>query len=444
MTINALAEVNFNFLRQHNVLVAVSGGVDSVVLLHLLYIKKINIHIAHCNFQLRGEESDSDEAFVRQLANHYQIPVHIARFETKKYAQTNKISIQIAARKLRYEWFEELRKTHQLDFIATAHHASDFTETIFINLLRGTGIEGLHGIKKQNGHIIRPLLAYTREQIMSYAQENAISWREDSSNSSDKYTRNLLRHEVIPILKTINPALENTMLENAARIEAVEQVFMGIIAEIRAKCITQANGLDIPIDLLGSDIQTSTVKLHYLLREYGFNYYTAKEIANSLEGISGKVFYSSTHQLIKDRNYLLLRLAKPEVVPNTIEITKNDTQFTVEGITFDFLLLNTPPATMSYSPDKVMIDADLLHFPLTIRRWQKGDKFRPLGMKGFKKISDFLIDTKVALPDKEKVYLLCEKENIVWIIGYRLDDRYKVSSTTKSYLCISKLSEKKS
>ena len=421
------------FYRDQKILVAVSGGVDSVVLLHLMKKLEVECAVAHCNFHLRGEESDADTIFVQQLAENWQIPFHTIDFKTKDYAKKNKQSIEMAARELRYNWFEELCKEYHYDYIAVGHHADDVAETVLINLCRGTGIHGLTGIKAKLGKVIRPLLPFSRQELLEYAKQNQIDFREDSTNQETDFVRNKIRHQVLPVLEKINPGIRKTMSENVQRFREVEKIYNHSIENQKKNIIQyKEDQIQISIQKLQNLVAPSSY-LFEILSSYGFHHRDVKQIAKSLDSISGKRFYSATHQVLRDRDYLLL---------SPIEIKKEDQEFELqknEEELHEPLFLQTKVFAKSenfqFPKEKTTacFDLDTLHFPLKIRKWKQGDTFCPIGMKGKKKkLSDFFIDQKFTLQEKENTWLLISNEQIVWVIGHRMDDNFKISATTKS------------
>lgn len=421
------------FYRDEKILVAVSGGVDSVVLLYLLKQMEIDCAIVHCNFHLRGDESDGDFEFVKVLAEQYGIPFYSKDFNTKEYASENKQSIEMAARELRYEWFEQLRELFSYNYIAVGHHADDVAETVLINLVRGTGIHGLTGIKAKLGKIIRPLLPFTRMELEAYAKENNLQYREDSTNKETDFVRNKIRHQIIPILEEINPSIRKTMTENVARFREVEQIYNDVIEENRLHLVFQRDDqLMISIQRL-QELPSPSSHLFEILSPYGFHHRDVKMIAKSLDSISGKRFYSSTHQLLRDRKYLILSNLE-EVDQNKYEIAEADNEIE-SPIEMEASFINrTPDFKFPTTPQIACFDANKLKFPLLIRKWKEGDQFRPIGMKGTKKVSDYFIDKKFSLSDKENTWLLCSGERIMWVVGHRMDDRFKITDkTTKIY-----------
>jgi tRNA(Ile)-lysidine synthase len=431
------------FSKKDKILVAISGGLDSVVLTDLLsqlsQVWELDIMLAHCNFHLRGAESDGDEAFVMSLAQSYGINCFVQHFDTQTLAKENSTSIQITARTLRYAWFEQLRQAHSFDYIATAHHHNDSLETVLLNLTRGTGMAGLRGIPVKNNHIIRPLLFATREEIEQYAQNKQIQWREDSSNQQNKYYRNLIRNEVIPLLKKINPNLEHTFAQTLERTQAVEHIFLDQVAIFKQKHLTQKQQ-EVWIDLAGLQNNPPTLNiLHQILQDYGFQYLQSKDILATLHKESGKQFTSHTHLLVKDRTAFIispLNFSTPK--KHTIEA---DTQI-LETEDFHFTFSQIADLThfeIPKNPQMACLDFDALQFPLSIRTWQEGDYFYPLGMNHQQKISDFFINQKIPLSQKARIPLLCSGNDIVWVIGYRLDNRFKISQDTKKVFLVQHL-----
>lgn len=421
------------FYRDEKILVAVSGGVDSVVLLDLLCEMEVECGVAHCNFHLRGDESDGDFEFVKNLASKKDLAFYSKDFDTKKYATENKISIEMAARDLRYDWFKELREVFDYKYIAIGHHADDVAETVLINLARGTGIHGLSGIKSKLGKIVRPLLPFPRKKLLEYAKENSIEFREDSTNAETDFIRNKIRHQIMPVLEEINPAIRNTMTENVQRFREVEQIYNRVIEENRLHLVfTRENQLLISIPKL-KELLAPVSNLFELLSPYGFHHRDVRKIAGSIHGISGKLFYSATHQLLRDREYLILTEIS-ESNKNQYLILEEDSTLEIPLEMKISKLDRTPEFQFPTNPKIACFDFNLLKFPLRLRKWKDGDSFRPIGMKGKKKISDFFIDQKFSLQEKENTWLLFSGSNIMWVLGHRMDDRFKITnSTTKIF-----------
>ncbi|MDO9187109.1 MAG: tRNA lysidine(34) synthetase TilS [Bacteroidia bacterium] len=454
------------FSSTEKVLLTVSGGIDSVLMCELFHKAGLNFGIAHCNFQLRAEESDDDETFVNTIAEKYNVPFHYIKFNTSLYAKKNKVSIQIAARDLRYQWFEDIRKEYKYNYIATAHHQDDSIETFFINLIRGTGISGLHGILPKHGRIIRPMLFTTKNEIEVYVKKHKLKYREDSSNASDKYVRNKIRHYVTPVLKELNPGFENTFNKTINHLREVELIYKNDIETKRSKIVKQEkNNILISIKQL-KKLQPIATYLYEFLKPYHYNESTVEEIVLALDGESGKQFFSNTYRLIKDREFLIIeqrkenqeiRSKKQELRIKSQEtgiknqelrnkkpdpgLDKKDSEIKVlinqKAIDLDNLKLsfksevNNLATEIQKSASIAYLDLEKLEFPLEIRKWQKGDVFYPFGMKGKKKLSDFFIDKKLSLNQKENAWLLTSKGKIAWVIGQRIDNRFKITEKTR-------------
>ena len=383
-----------------------------------------NVELAHCNFKLRGKESDEDEYFVRELANKYGVKYHVNSFETQKYASEQKISIQMAARDLRYKWFDELLAVNNLDFVITAHHKDDNVETFFINLIRGTGVNGLCGIKAKNKKIIRPLLEISRQEIESYLTKNKIKYRNDSSNSEVKYLRNKIRHQLMPLLKEMNPNIEQIITNEIFVLDGVSKVFQEQMTAIKERLLVQKEGIyKLNISEL-IELQHLEVILFEILKPFGFS--EVDQIIKAINSQSGKQFFSDTYQLIIDREQIIISALEnhqEDIEIREIEIEiKNPLTMKFAG-SLDF--------SLNKNPNVAKLDFDKLSFPLKLRKWKNGDKFKPLGMRNFKKVSDFFIDEKYSILAKQKQWILCSEDDIVWIVGNRIDDRYKIETHTK-------------
>ena len=419
--------VNFPELLENHFLVACSGGVDSVVLAHLCSLNKMDFSIVHCNFQLRGYESDMDAFFVEDLARKLGKKIYIKDFDTDSYVNINKVSLQMAARELRYRWFEELMKKNKIKTLVTAHHADDNLETFIINLSRGTGIKGLTGIPAKTSNISRPLLIFSRAQIMQFAEIKNISWREDHSNLDKKYLRNKIREDVIPRLRELHPGFLGNYEATRANLEGSAALLENYLAEIKQELFQQEDDLiRIPINAL-LKLDPIKVYMYELFHQYGFKEWN--DVVGLLTASSGKEIYSQTHRLLKDRQYLLLQ----PLHPSTIE------KFKIDAASGTI----TKPINMKIDEVKAMgeqskrilyVDKETLNHKLSIRKWEKGDYFYPFGMNGTKKVSKFYKDEKLDLISKEKQWLLCSGDAIVWIIGRRGDDRFKVTPETKNIL----------
>lgn len=408
------------------ILLAVSGGVDSVVLVRLFKDAGFNFAIAHCNFQLRGSESDGDEAFVRELAGLNHVSCFVRSFDTKNYAAMHGVSIQMAARDLRYAWFADLIAEHGIKYIATAHHLDDSLETVLFNLAKGTGISGARGILPKQNNLIRPLLFASKEDILSYARNNGLQWREDSSNESTKYSRNLIRHEVIPVLKKINPSLVSTFMQTRQRLEDAEKVLMQKVDQVRSESFSfQGEDVYVPKEAIAR--QPATV-VEELLKPYSVNWQQVQEILSGLDGLAGKVFLSGSHQLNIDRSHLIISPLKGEVGEEYIQ---SQDEFVGNEVVKLRCYLADDTGKVLRKKNEASVDFDRLNFPLKLRKWKEGDVFCPLGMRGKKKVSDFMIDEKIPLNLKERVCVIESAGEVVWVVGHRVDDRFKVRPDTK-------------
>ncbi|WP_162128082.1 tRNA lysidine(34) synthetase TilS [Flavobacterium phycosphaerae] len=422
---------HFPFLKEKRLLLAVSGGVDSMVLLYLCHQLQFPFAVAHCNFQLRGDESDDDEQFVKAICDELHIPVFVEKFVTAAFAEEHKMSIQLVARKLRYEWFETLLQNHDYDYILTAHHLDDSLETFLINFTRGTGLEGLTGIPQQNDTVIRPLLIFPREEITAFAKENKVPWREDSSNASDKYLRNKLRHDVIPVLKELNPSLLTSFENTVSYLKQTQSLAEDAALNLYQKIVKQeGNHTTINLKKL-LKYQNYKAYLFHWLHPFGFTDW--KAVFNLIEAQSGKQVLSETHILLKDRSRLLLFPKQSAKEEEVFWITKKESHEV--KIPLKLAFCNVTDISLQ-STNVIFVDEEKLQFPLQIRKWQEGDVFYPLGMNGKKKVSKFFKDEKLSLPDKLNTWLLCSDNQIVWIIGKRADDRFKITKQTTKTLQI--------
>ncbi len=419
----------FSFLQKASLLVACSGGVDSMVLTHLCVKSGFKIILVHCNFNLRGKESDEDEQFVRRLANQLKVEVLVKSFDTKHYTQNHKGSIQMAARTLRYEWFAQLAAERKIDYILTAHHLDDSLETFLINLSRGTGIDGLSGIPAQNDKIVRPLISFSRAEILQYAKNENFSWREDSSNTESKYLRNKIRLEITPKLKELQPAFLKNFKQTQTYLAQTNSLVQNHTDHIKENLFKEKNGvISIDIEAL-SALKPQKAYLYQLFKEYGFKEWD--DVSGLLTAMSGKEIHSTTHRLVKDRTDLILS-TKETKSRQTFLIEKDELNATIPiPLTIEEVEIMEKGA-----PNVVFLDKEKLNYPLILRNWQKGDYFYPSGMKGKKKLSKFFKDEKVDVLSKEKQWLLCSGEHIVWVIGRRSDERYKVDDSTKNILKI--------
>jgi tRNA(Ile)-lysidine synthase len=415
---------------QQQIMLAVSGGIDSVVMTDLFCNAGHTCTVLHCNFGLRGGESDGDEAFVRTLAAGYEIPVFVKHFETEDYAEEHGISIQMAARELRYAWFQEITEHDDTHRIATAHNLNDSIETVLLNLSRGTGIKGITGIPVMNGKTIRPLLFATRKEITDYARDRSLQYREDSSNASKKYHRNKVRHDLIPVFEEINPSFIQTMRDNIRRFGESYTIYREQVAKKRgAIFLEKGSHIEIRVDSI-KELEPIGSWLYELFSEFGFTMDQCLNIEKILDADSGKQFISPTHRLFRDRDTFLL--------------------YKVENLSFERYYIDSPEsrASLPFSMDIEVIDRqdmsgfpssrkiacldlDRLNFPLIIRKWQHGDYFYPLGMEQMKKVSDFFIDNKIPVPEKGRTWILTSGNKIVWIMGLRIDNRFRITDKTK-------------
>tara|TARA_R110002050_G_scaffold251241_2_gene389396 strand:- start:14331 stop:15641 length:1311 start_codon:yes stop_codon:yes gene_type:complete len=424
-------ESRLPFLKKSKLLIAISGGIDSVVLTHLCHKVGLNIALAHCNFNLRGDESDADEDFVLQLAESLELEVFIESFDTKFYASNKKQSIQMAARELRYNWFYELAEQLNFDYVLTAHHADDNLETFLINFTRGTGIEGLTGIPEVNDIFVRPLLPFLRESIVAYVKTNNIKWVEDSGNSSTKYLRNKLRHDVIPILKEMNSSLLQNFKNTISNLNDTVDIVQESIDDFFNKAVETIDNNQIVFKILEfKKLNNPKAYLFEIFKDYGFTEWD--DVVNLLDAQSGKQVLSSTHRLIKDREHILLSELLIEASESIIiSETERDVETPLGVLFFD-----EADAIFGKRTNVIYVDKTVLKFPLVLRKWQEGDVFYPLGMTGKKKLSKYFKDEKLSLLDKENTWLLCSENNIVWVVNRRADNRFRVTKNTKQILKI--------
>lgn len=421
---------HFPYLENAKLIVACSGGLDSVVLTHLLDELKYTIAIAHCNFSLRGRESDEDALFTENLAKKLQIPFHAETFDTKTYAKDHKLSTQMAARELRYQWFGEVAQNFGYAYVLTAHHADDDLETFFINLSRGTGLKGLTGIPSKNKNIIRPLLHFSRAAILKYAKAKNLYWREDSSNAKTDYLRNELRLEVLPKFKKVSEkALQNfkKTQEHLQASQALVEDYMALVYNLVISEIEDGYSIDV---MKISELPNTEALLYELLHPFGFTAW--EDVFNLLKAQTGKEVLSASHSLLRNRNELILKENIEGPARKVYFIKKNQKEIN-NPIKLQF---NPTEKMGNFEKTTVYLDADKLTYPLQLRKWQEGDVFQPFGMKGKKKLSKFFKDEKLSLIAKQKVWLLCSDNTIVWVIGHRLDDRFKITPKTKQLLKI--------
>lgn len=403
------------FTRQDKVLVAVSGGADSVALLCLLHEAGYDCEAAHCNFHLRGAESERDETFVRRLCEARQVPLHVAHFDTRRTATTRRISIEMAARELRYEWFEQVRRACGAAVIAVAHHRDDSAETFLLNLLRGTGINGLRGIRPRNGKVVRPLLCLDRTEIIDYLAAIDQPYVTDSSNLQDEYLRNKIRLNLLPLMQSILPSARENILRTAAHLDSAATLYNKGIEEARQRvCHEQGIG----IEALKREAEPATL-LFELLRPMGFNAAQAGEIARSLDGEPGKVFVSKEWRVVRDRKWLLAeRRTETAEAAKAPTLVRSDHAY-------------TPDFVIPHDRRTACFDADKLNQPLTLRRWQPEDVFVPFGMRGRKRVNDYMTSRKFSVFQRERQWVLCCGDEIIWLVGERTDNRFRVDEKTR-------------
>ncbi|MCX6254703.1 MAG: tRNA lysidine(34) synthetase TilS [Bacteroidia bacterium] len=425
-----------NLIKPGNrILLAVSGGIDSMVMTHLFLQSGYEIGIAHCNFSLRAKESDKDEEMVRKFATEHNIPFYSYRFETKVFAKKNGLSVQMAARELRYKWFEEIRKENSYDIIAVAHNLNDNIETLIINLIRGTGLTGMTGMRPVNGRIIRPLLFATRQDIITYRNQYGIIFREDKSNADTKYTRNKIRHLVIPVLKEINPSIETTLSETAERFIGINEIVSDYIHWLRGKTSEQKGEfITFNISLLKTHLHNKAV-IFELFKPFGITNVRLDDLRKVINGKTGGQIFTDTHRIIKNRKEIIV----------SDEDKKNEIFYSIKSIpgfrkvpeiaSAGYIDI-TDKFEIPSDPSVACIDSEKISFPLFIRKWKAGDYFYPLGMRQKKKLSDYFIDKKYSRPDKENKLILESDGKIVWIIGDRIDNRFRITKSTKKTLMI--------
>jgi tRNA(Ile)-lysidine synthase len=439
------------FQKNDLLLLAVSGGADSVALCELCFQAGFQFEIAHCNFQLRGEESERDEKFVRQLGEKYWTKVFVKKFDTKEYAEENKVSIQVAARKLRYEWFYELlgaRPNANLSlmnivpgFIVTAHHANDNIETLLMNFFKGTGIKGLQGILPKQGKIVRPLLFAKKEELLTFLKENNLEFVEDSSNLSDKYTRNFFRNQLIPQIQKVFPQVEDNLINNIERFGEIESLYRQAIELHKENLIEQkGNEIHIPVLKLLKAKPLKTI-IYEIIKDYGFTAHQSEEVLNLLKSESGKYISSSTHKIIKNRNWLIISPRNTLDAANIL-ITEEDNKVEFELGKLVITKKDSKPLRIPSANQIAAVNAREIKFPLLLRKSKQGDYFYPLGMQKKKKLSKFFIDQKKSVVEKERIWIIESDKRIVWIVGERIDDRFKITETTKEVLFIELVSSK--
>ena len=416
-------------------LLAVSGGIDSVVMAHLFYENQLKFSIAHCNFQLRGEESTGDQHFVEEMAERMKVKCHVIKFETSAYAKEHGISVQMAARDLRYKWFHELADQYGYDAIAVGHNKNDVAETFLLNLSRGTGIRGLMGMRSRADRIIRPLLYASRLSIAAYAGDHELEWREDSSNTETKYQRNKIRHLIVPAFESINPSFVQNTLDTIERIEQTGALLDFVIQIVKQEVWTEMSDRVLINIIKLRQYPANELLLFELLRDYGISQIDMSELMASFEHISGRQFRTRTHTLTLDREHLIITGKSVDLIPEIL------IQADTEILTFPVKLRltfteNSEEFNIPRKRNMAALDAQKIKFPLLLRGWKTGDRFYPLGLKGSKKISDYLINIKLPIPDKSKVRILESGGDIIWLVNHRIDDRFKVTDKTSKILLV--------
>ncbi len=431
---NAYINEQHLFEKKDKLLLAVSGGVDSVVLCELCSQSGYDFVIAHCNFQLRGKESNEDEIFVQSLAHKYNVDIKSTRFDTVDYAKKNKLNIQIAARELRYDFFNKiLAEDNSIKHIITAHHANDNAETVLMNFLKGTGINGLQGILPKDagigGKVVRPLLFAKKDMLIALANEQKLQWREDQSNETNKYTRNYFRNDWMPSIEKIIPQLEDNLLENIQRFKEVNLLYESAVETILKKLVEKkGKELHIPVLKLLKTPALSTV-LYELLKSYSFSSQQIPEVIKLLQAESGKYISSATHRLIKNRQWVILSPLQDKL-SNHFIVEQNEKEIHFDDMKIS-IQQSEPPFNINKDQYCAQIDTSAVSFPLILRKWKQGDYFYPLGMDKKKKLSRFFIDNKLSLLEKENCWVLESNKKIIWVVGQRMDNRCKINSSTK-------------
>lgn len=415
---------------QDRVLLAVSGGLDSMVMLHLFKQANYPVAVAHCNFQLRGVEAEEDQRFVADVCQSLGLPFYTRKFETKQYAADNRLSIQVAARELRYAWFQQLMEEAQMDWLATAHHINDSLETVLLNWIHGSSLESFAGIPVRNKKVIRPMLFATRHQLSDFALGEGIMWRNDSSNDSDDYQRNFIRHQVIPKLKAINPALESTFQHGLKKITGELEFLQAQLEQWKHDHVHEQSGRVVIDKAALLNTRFSDSLLWRVVREYGFNIDQCHDMMEALQRQSGKKFIGTSHLLTLDRDHIII---SPYDEVYEAVVIREDSEAVVRGA-WEISVERTRSKEISVNATVALLDAEKIQFPVTWRYWQAGDHFYPLGMENRKKLSDFLIDRKIPLADKNGISVLESGGEIIWVVGHRIDNRYKITPATQSVI----------
>ncbi len=421
-------------LTTKSIIIATSGGVDSIVLCHLAHKCRLDFAIAHCNFHLRGDESDSDEQLVKELAQKLDVDYFHKDFHTKQLLSGSRESLQMLARRLRYEWFEELIGAYKYTTLFTAHHLNDSIENFYSNSIRGTGLDGLTGIPEVNNHIVRPLLFTSKKVIYDYANNNQLKWREDKSNESNKYKRNLIRNEIIPLFSKLNPGFEETFSSTFSRLKDARSIIEHTVDEFEKKACKVAGDRLIIDKTMLKNTPGNTLILFHILKHKGFQYKICDQIVRSLDNTPGIRFNSEAFQLIVDRSELFVTVRQQKKIQR--ELIQYGEELFQNGVFELRLQVQEFSGHIDPNPFIALLDLDSLQFPLEVRQWNQGDQFVPLGMKHKKKLSDFLIDAKIPVNEKNHIGVLISNDEICWVIGKRLSDHFKVKEDTTQVLKI--------
>lgn len=420
------------FLPKDKLLLAVSGGVDSVVLCELCKQAGYDFAIAHCNFQLRGEDSKRDENFVTALAKKYGVIFYTITFDTNSIVNQEKKSVEETARDLRYAWFEKLSMEHGYHYVVTAHHANDNIETVLMNFFRGTGIKGLHGILPKQNKIVRPLLFTNKKELSAFATENKLDFVTDYTNEQNDFTRNYFRNELIPAIKKVFPGAEGNILNNITRLGEAEQLYNQAIELHKKKLLEhKGNEIHIPVLKLQQAVPLSTI-VYEIIKDYNFTAYQTDDVVSLLRSESGKYIQSYSHRIIRNRKWLVISPTKTVDAQNIL-IEENDTKIIFENGVLQ-IEKQSQSLTISHQPSTAQLNAAEIKFPLLLRKWKTGDYFYPLGMQKKKKLSRFFIDQKLSLTQKENVWVIESNKKILWVVGMRIDDRFKITAATKDII----------